>query len=93
MLSVTDISQGARGDMGDVVPFRRIARPERNYLLWLASSGVVTRFQSNHVRVAQPGRCRHPFRVDLASPDLVSVLTKSTLFSACAGQAWRSNMP
>jgi hypothetical protein len=56
MLSVTDKSQGARGDMEDVVPFRRIARPERSYLLWLASSGVVTRFQSNHVRVAQPGR-------------------------------------
>jgi hypothetical protein len=56
MLSVTDKSQGARGDMEDVVPFRRIARPERNYLLCLASSGVVTRFQSNHVRVTQPGR-------------------------------------
>ena len=56
MLSVTDNSQGARGDTEDVVPFCRIARPERNYLLWLASSGVVTRFQSNHLRVAQPGR-------------------------------------
>jgi hypothetical protein len=34
MLSVTDNSQEARGDTEDVVPFRRIARPERNYLLW-----------------------------------------------------------
>jgi hypothetical protein len=79
--------------MEDVVPFRRIARPERNYLLWLASSGVVTRFQSNHVRVAQPGRSDIRFASTFSLAGSVSVLINSTLFWACAGQAWRSNMP
>ena len=76
------------GDMQDVVPFRRIVRPKRNYLLWSASSGVVTRFQSNHIRVAQLG-CSNIrfFRATFSLARSCQRIDQLYLFSVCAGQA------
>ena len=82
MLSVTDNSRGARGDME-----RYGAPPPNNeagcnLFVRPGSSGVVFRFRSNHLRFSATGSLQHSFlsREALATPDLVSVSTNGTSF-------------
>ena len=75
MLSVTDDSREARGDMEDMVTLRRITRPVATYLSGPGSSRVVIGFRRSHLRLSATGSLQHsslpPVREAFATPDLV----------------------